>query len=353
MIREIQYLRGIAASMVVLYHVIPQIRRMGYSGPAFESLSYGVDIFFVISGFIMTFISIDAQPHRIDFIKNRLVRIVPTYWLLTTFILAVGIAAPSLLQSTRIDLPQYLKSLFFIPYIHPVQVGYFPLLQPGWTLNYEMYFYLVFALFLGIRGDHKYPLMILTLSFLTTAISQLLGHSSLEFYGNPIILEFCFGILLGYAYVRYPQFSQVQHASHIGSALLFSGFALLFSCPSLFPEAGHVIVVGLPSLLIVTGALLLSNGRLRIRSTTLQAIGDSSYSLYLSHYILMSALGQFFRKAILPYVEGATYILFPIVAFVICLIAGHIFYSTVEVNLTRKIRRVFSGSPARYNNKVA
>ena len=134
MIREIQYLRGIAASMVVLFHTIPQLKRMGYTGPEFVILSYGVDIFFVISGFIMTYISIDTPTSRYKFISNRIIRIVPIYWLLTTFVAILGVIFPFLLQSTQVDLVQYIKSMLFIPYIHPIAHGFFPLLQPGYLL---------------------------------------------------------------------------------------------------------------------------------------------------------------------------------------------------------------------------
>lgn len=343
MIKEIQYLRGIAASLVVLYHVFPQLQRMGYQGPHFEFLSYGVDIFFVISGFIMTFISIDNQPGRWDFLKNRFVRIVPIYWLLTSLIAVIGVIAPFVFQSTKVDWAQYIQSLLFIPYIHPISHGYFPLLQPGWTLNYEMYFYLIFALFLGFRGDAKYFVMILALCLLTTLIAQYLDFVPLAFYGDSIILEFCFGIFLGYLYVRYPQAFSTKHAFLLGIALLVCGFILFCTSRSILPKgATRVLFAGIPSLLIVTGALFLSRSETRIESRLLERIGDSSYSLYLTNYILMSALGQAFRKFVFPHAGLATYFVFPLVSLVVCIAAGYIFHQLVEVKLTRKIRRLLA-----------
>lgn len=341
-IREIQYLRGIAAMMVVLYHTIPQLQRMGYRPSLnFECLSYGVDIFFVISGFIMTIISIDNQQYRWDFIKNRIIRIVPVYWLLTSFTAVLGVSAPFLLQSTQVDLAQYIKSLLFIPYIHPIMHSYLPLLQPGWTLNYEMYFYVIFALFLGVRGDAKYFFMIVTLSALTIFIGQCLDFVPVAFYGNWIILEFCFGILLGYAYTRHVQVFSIKFGAPIGIVIFVGGFIQLFSGRSISPDYSRLLIAGIPSLLIVSGALFLSKSEIRIESRLLKSIGDSSYSLYLLHGILMSALGQLFRKIVIPFAGSTTYFVFPVIALATCAVASYIFYITVELKLTRQMRRIF------------
>lgn len=338
MIREIQYLRGIAASMVVLYHTIPQLKRMGYTGPEFDVMSYGVDIFFVISGFIMTYISIDKSISRYKFISDRVIRIVPIYWILTTFIALLGLTFPSLLQSTQVDLIQYIKSMLFIPYIHPISNGFFPLLQPGWTLNYEMYFYLIFALFIIIKSNFKYLFMIITLLIATTIFNQQEPKSTLAFYGNLVILEFCMGIILAFTYVRYTSIFKSTHSFYIGILTTVVGFTLLFASHGLFPKVDRAFVAGIPSLLIVTGALFLANAPKRLNSIILEKVGDSSYSLYLSHSILLSALGQIFRKVLYPFMGTTTYIVFPIMALLVTLIAGYIFYLIIERPLTRYIK---------------
>lgn len=339
MIREIQYLRGIAASMVVLYHTIPQLKRMGYSGPEFEVMSYGVDIFFVISGFIMTYISIDKSISRYKFITDRIIRIVPIYWFLTTFVALLGITFPYLLQSTQVDLIQYIKSMLFIPYIHPISHGFFPLLQPGWTLNYEMYFYLIFALFITIKGDLKYIFMIVTLLITTVIFSQQEPKSALAFYGNLVILEFCMGIVLAFVYVRYTLIFKSTYAFYIGVLTTVIGFTLLFASHGLFPKLDRAFVAGIPSFMIVTGALFLANSPKRLNSVILEKVGDSSYSLYLSHSILLSALGQIFRKVLYPFMGTTTYIVFPVIALLAALIVGYLFYFIIEQPLTRYIRK--------------
>src|SRR5690242_10880579 len=101
---SIQYLRAIAAFSVVVYHLEPQLRRMGYDGFWPGGLAGGVDIFFVISGFIMWMTTYGRRVTTLQFYRRRIVRIVPLYWLVTTFTVAAMLIAPSTLQSGRFDL---------------------------------------------------------------------------------------------------------------------------------------------------------------------------------------------------------------------------------------------------------
>ena len=145
-IYSIQYLRGIAALMVVLLHVRVQLGRMGYGGYWPEFLMAGVDIFFVISGFIMWVTTFDGSTTPWQFLFRRFVRIIPVYWLLTTTTVAVMLVAPSAVQSGRFDSIHVLSSYLFIPTVHPLTGMMEPVLIPGWTLNYEMFFYIIFEI---------------------------------------------------------------------------------------------------------------------------------------------------------------------------------------------------------------
>jgi exopolysaccharide production protein ExoZ len=105
----------------------------------------GVDIFFVISGFIMVYTTQSHHVGPFSFFVNRVVRIVPIYWLLTLAVFTLAVIAPHLLGATRAAPSELLKSLLFIPFAKSngaVQ----PILFLGWTLNYEMFFYMLFAL---------------------------------------------------------------------------------------------------------------------------------------------------------------------------------------------------------------
>ena len=105
-LKALQILRAIAATSVIYYH-IGCIPRFG---------KFGVDIFFVISGFVMSLIIANGES-SVRFAVNRIARIVPLYWVLTTAVLVLAWIHPALLDSTTADIFNYLKSLFFIPYV--------------------------------------------------------------------------------------------------------------------------------------------------------------------------------------------------------------------------------------------
>lgn len=339
MIQEIQYLRGIAALMVVALHTVPQIRRMGYAGPDPVALSHGVDLFFVISGFIMTHVTWDRPTTPWVFLKHRIVRIVPLYWALTTLVLAVGLLAPALLQSTRVEAGHYLKSLFFIPFVHPVSGGHFPLVQPGWTLNLEMYFYLVFALCLVTGRRTRLALVVATLTLAAMAIRAVAAPDSiLMFYAGAGPFEFSLGVVLGVLHARCMPRLPARHGTIAGAAALCSGVAALIAAD--LPLAGNhpLTVAAMASALIVAGALLLRHGRSRFGSPMLAAIGDASYALYLSHVIFMSALGQLARSRVLPVVGPDLLWIFPVVSVCACTVLGLLVHRHIERPLTRRIR---------------
>ena len=151
----IQYLRGIAALMVVVVHIPVQLSRMGFNGDWPEFLNIGVDIFFVISGFIMWTTTFDGRVGVAQFLSRRLVRIAPLYWALTSITVLVMLAAPTLVQSGKLDLQHVITSYLFVASQHPVTQLMEPILVPGWTLNYEMFFYVVFALCLPLRAGFR------------------------------------------------------------------------------------------------------------------------------------------------------------------------------------------------------
>src|SRR5437764_3885196 len=167
-------LRGIAASMVVFVHLDVQLKRLGYASYDASWLGSGVDIFFVISGFIM-WVSVERRPGMSagEFFGNRLMRIVPLYWLVSAGVLCITFAAPQLLHSTVFNAPHALASFLFLPARHPLTGEFWPLLVPGWTLNYEMLFYLLFAA--AIAGANGAPRRRLAIISVLIASVILLG----------------------------------------------------------------------------------------------------------------------------------------------------------------------------------
>ncbi len=174
LIHPIQYLRGIAALMVVWHHGVGQLATLETYFP-FRFGTSGVDLFFVISGFIMVVTTAGRDVTPTEFIARRFVRVVPLYWVLTLALAATALVAPSLFRSVTLTAVSLIQSLLFIPHFSPSHAGMiWPVLVPGWTLNYEMFFYVVFAASLAF--SHRLAILSITLAMLV-ASGYLLGPS--------------------------------------------------------------------------------------------------------------------------------------------------------------------------------
>ena len=147
-LHSIQILRAAAAMAVVLFHLGDSLARNFGLFPSnpFPAGSDGVDVFFVISGFIMCYTTAGVdQRSPADFAMKRAARIIPIYYLMTLVLFAVGLVMPSLLASGSATFEQLAKSLLFIPY-ERANGAVAPVLFLGWTLNYEMFFYAIFTI---------------------------------------------------------------------------------------------------------------------------------------------------------------------------------------------------------------
>lgn len=274
----VQYARAAAALGVLGFHAAQR------AGMDFAVGARGVDLFFVISGFIMWTISTRERRTPSSFLWARLERIVPLYWLATLFMIAAAFAGlfPTLRQ--ELTWPHILQSLAFIPHFAPGSGQIWPVLVPGWTLVFEMFFYLVFAAFLVL--PQRLQLSLLTGLFTSLVAAGLVFKPS-DALGqtitNPLVLEFVAGVWL--------------------AVVLRGGRSL----PPLF--ALSAVALGLTVLLIVpfwgglaerltclVGAALCIAGvvSLDLRGATpnLRAprfLGDASYSTYLWHGVAVSA----------------------------------------------------------------
>ncbi|MBR5248589.1 MAG: acyltransferase [Lachnospiraceae bacterium] len=302
---SIQTLRGLAALMVVCEHI-----RFLACG------AFGVDIFFCISGFMIMYTTHHSTK---GFFRKRLVRIVPFYYVITLGVYVMLVLFPSMFEQTHASLSLLIKSLLFIPF--DIGNGVIqPIVRIGWTVNCEMFFYLLF--WLSLRISHKYrgficlglllcctglgallsggntwigdSLMAVDIqaggSFIgkDTTISSLLALFFL--YGNPVMLEFGLGILSYYvarALYEHTKNTGTLCNKSIGipalglSLLLFAGLIL---------STGHVNILGyrrllywgIPAMLIFLG-FLLAGYSLKMPHFSVR-LGDISFSLYLIHY---------------------------------------------------------------------
>lgn len=288
MIFGVQILRGLAAIMVVFAHIESQIERAG--GATFPLLNIGVsgvDVFFVISGFI---IWVTSQSNRMTiwtFYSRRAIRIIPLYWLVTGFITFVALVAPSLMSSTVFNLTHVIASFGFVPYPHPVLHDPYPILVPGWSLNYEAFFYLLFGMGLLLPKRLLTLFACLGALLVLTACGFLIRQPNylLYFYTDPIILEFAFGICIGalYTHVSKPPLWVGLAAIPVGIAgIIGAGLAD-------WVNDHHVrfLAVGVPATLLVFGVTVARRYQFDPRLPLLVALGDASYSIYLTHVIVV------------------------------------------------------------------
>jgi exopolysaccharide production protein ExoZ len=281
----IQYLRAVSALMVVFHHAR---NPWDWTVNPFSSIDVGqagVDLFFVISGFIMVHVERSARPD--EFMIRRIIRVVPLYWMATTLAIVKDAAAGHAYTPS-----EALMSYMFLPFRNAGEnMGFFPILVPGWTLNYEMAFYLVFALALALRGVGVWLIPFGLLLFGLFAIAfNLAGETIKAFYFDPIVLEFLAGALLAIIY---------RHLSGRWTLALAAalpvGIALLFLLPAEWPRA---LGWGLPATLIVFGALYVERNIGELRWKPLLMLGNASYSIYLTHTLFMGAIARVVSKVL-------------------------------------------------------
>ena len=336
-LQGIQILRGMAASMIVLLHCIyVAYSRMTppdeISARAGLFLGIGVDIFFVISGFIMMMINDERDDGAGRFLVNRICRIAPNYWFYTFALAVVGAMYPSMLRAVDVNVETVLKSLFFIPFIRP-NGELQPLLGVGWTLNYEMFFYLLFAVLIGMSGLRRTFAMVLTfaaLYALSLAADQ--GTAFRSFFGNTIVFTFTGGMALHLVFRKWgrprPAFAVVALA---GAAAMLGPMLGAWNPP----WETRFLLWGIPSMLIVYATLgLAPSGHAVARA--LERLGDASYTLYLSHTFVATVVLVAWQHLgpVLPAV-------FIPVAFAVSVAVALVAHRVVEIPLTHAARWAF------------
>lgn len=291
---NLQALRAIAAYMVVLHHIGTGFveRSLGLAWPAVGAA--GVDIFFVLSGVVMVYTVRGGRGDPAAFLQRRILRIAPLYTLVTTVVFALCLAGlqPQGLAQADGTLAQYLKSILYIPFVRANGPA-LPLVTVGWTLNYEAFFYVLFALALTVRR-HVPPALAATalIAALVLAGIAMPGRQGLlvAFYTNPIMLEFAAGMLIAAALL---DDARGCRGDTVPGALLcacgvvwFAATALLGVEVRLF-DAQRALVWGVPAAAIVAGALMLERGGLRLTTPALRLQGDASYAIYLAHLLVI------------------------------------------------------------------
>ncbi len=342
MIVSLQYLRAVAALMVVAFHVSEKLGRMaGTDGSAaFAAGLAGVDIFFIVSGFIMLATTQGKDISPADFARKRFERIVPLYWLLTSLVLLVVMVRPELLSTATFDGAHTAASYLFVPWPHPALDAHLPLLVPGWTLNYEMAFYALFAASLLLPARSRVPGLVAVLSLAAFAGLFVPAGTIAAFYTDPIILEFAAGLLLASVWRRGLPMNRTP-------ALFLAGLGFLGLYFGSGSDLPRIVWAGIPALMIVAGVVYAEGAKDQRPMRLPMLLGDASYSIYLSHVIVLPVLAKAWSAAGLG-VSGMQGPAFLALALTASALAGAALYGAVE----RPLMRYFAARRRRRTSEV-
>jgi peptidoglycan/LPS O-acetylase OafA/YrhL len=290
----IQALRFVAALMVVVSHSMSMAADHGLSDtvPRWITGHAGVDIFFVISGFVM-YLSFEPLAIRDDgwrvFLRRRLIRIVPLYWMALTLKVAIVRAAPAFAVNSKITISYLIASYFFLPALAPagVPVSFMPV---GWTLNYEMFFYALCTAALLTRIS---PFLFTAIVLSGLVAFGLLHSTTMKLdasYTNPIVIEFILGMAVARLVGRLPRAPAPSYL-----AMILIGFMAMCLANS-DPIQSRPVIWGVPAALIVFGTASLEDKWRQFLPRLLLMFGDSSYALYLVHTFVVPMVGLLLVK---------------------------------------------------------
>ena len=281
-----QVLRALAALFIIFEHV--RFLQCGL---------FGVDIFFVLSGFMAVYSSELKDNH---FLLKRIIRIVPFYWLMTIVTFLAIIIVPGMFEETTASLPKLLYSLFFIPF--DMNTGSAlsaitndsvvqPLMRVGWTLNMEMLFYVLF--FIAMKINKRLRALITSLFIVVLIIiGKFVAVPVINLWSSPLMLEFCIGMALCYL-CAFLSKKQVSGALSKLSAIIMLPILI---ATALFYRLNkdnfnvHYVFALVAALVILFAFLAERNLN---APKALVNVGNLSFSLYLMHYYIITALDRF------------------------------------------------------------
>ena len=336
----LQVYRGIAALLVVMVHVTIT------SAETFNQVTFfnlfragliGVDYFFVLSGFIMVYVhrsAIGKKDQLKSFLVKRAVRIYPIYWIITLTIWCLFLVIPDFANNNQdLSLGKVIASLLLIPQKDK------PILEVGWTLIYELYFYLLFSLAIWLKPKHSVPILsawLMVTLLLYRKIVQFPQSFLLETVFGDMNLELVLGCMAGYIVIKYNNSIGKYRWILFGIANL--GGVIL----GLLVGLANIWFARLPSFGMLAALLIIAATLIDLKDSPkipalLIFLGDASYSIFLTHLPVISVIIKIVQKANLgKYFDG---FFAPALLAVFAVVFGCIFYSLIEKPLTVFLRQ--------------
>lgn len=357
---SLQAVRGFAACIVVFHH---SFRAISVNAPAdlaaaspihvspslVELAAFGVDLFFVLSGFLMVYISgpyARGEKTVIDFFIHRIIRIWPLYVLATAFYLAMQIFGSGT-HGTGLPFDASLirlASLFFVPSFN-VTGALQPIVGVGWTLNYEALFYVVFSLAILVQPKHILAALAGLLSILFIA-GWLANDASVAstFLRNPIIFEFLFGAIIATFYSK----GLIRIDGFLAIAI---GFALLLAFINFSnDDPWRFLLRGAPASIIFIGFLMLED---RVKwPYWVITLGNASYSIYLIHLAVVQKISKYLFPVLSRAIPSAAAEVTALIAIVLSIGAGLLVHFYIERPVLTSLAAAYSNfSSRKYDEK--
>ncbi|RYX81308.1 acyltransferase [bacterium] len=318
---SIQYLRAFAAISVLIFHATTTDGYSLFGWTGFYHGHHGVDVFFVISGFIM-FTAARGEGVA-NFLLARLFRIYPLYWIALLLTVILSLCTTSYGLSGR----ELFASILLWPrysFGHPDQI--WPILVPGWTLTYELFFYIVFAIGISLKRVVMFP---------TTFLIALIGMGLVVDFKiapmvvatNPILAEFVVGLWIGVIVSR--RTLSIPSVAVAWGVLALSFWLLNWTMALVMANAAGIVAT----------ALAMEPVFQRKKFASLKLLGDASYSIYLVHVLVLGLPQTFFPDKFinLDVISRGSLVLFMIFS---AIATGIVVHLMIEKPIVRNLRPV-------------
>jgi len=332
---SLQYLRAAAALMVLFHHGWDQLPWLKERFSDF--CQSGVDLFFVISGFIMVFVTSQRPMDAASFIRMRLIRVVPLYWIATIAASLLLLTLPSLFQLNELTVGHFVLSMLFVAHPSPAAPwSASPIIKLGWTLEYEMFFYAVFAGAIVLSPSRRVLISALTLAAVTATGFTSLSDTSLvaAFYTNSILIEFVFGMIVASLFSS----GTLKSIGPSLAGLLMTSGAVGLWVGGHYDPAFRAALFGVPAAMIVTGLIAIEIAGKLPKSPPLLLLGNASYSIYLVHLFPLAIFRTAWSRLHFSTQGYGPALLFVAICVLIGSLAGIAAYARIERPLLEFLR---------------
>lgn len=340
-INSIQFLRGFAAFVVVVYHIGGYIKRyfnIPFLGDFFGFGFAGVDLFFVISGFIIHFTSknhLDSPSTLGKYLKKRFLRVYPIYWIVMTVLFGLSWLMTLILQKDVFNTgyPYTISAFLQTYFLTPLHFAINPV---TWTLSYELFFYLCFSLLIISRRLSFIPLLLILGSLYNSIFLHKEENKYFNFIFSGYNLEFLFGFLI------FQFYDKIKFSNWISILLIVVSSAIIISYGYDIIDYDYqkrVLIFGVPSAFLLIAMLNLEkNEAIKIPSFTI-TLGDASYVLYLIHFPMLLLMNK------LPFVFGldlshSTIIWYNIFIIIITVLMSIFIHKKIEKPLSKYLSTI-------------